>query len=1063
MTIYDNGYDKLLVRGEGDTTVPQNEVNQNIDLGVLANPLADLGSYTGGITNLTTDVTSSQSLTSGATPAIIWFGKTTFDDTTSGYRFGVDEDGEYKHSVGDASGGWDWNVTTADTLTITGTIYATSGVIGGWTISSTTLSSGTTNIVLDSSNKGIYINDSTFGNAGIQLEYNSGTPRAYIGDGSTYFFNFDGTNISWGASATTLSTAGLLTTTSALIGGWSVVTGYIYSLQSGTPSSSPTDGVVMASGNEGLIVYEDAAKRAEIGYLSSGVYGVKVYDTGGSNVIFEASDTQQKMAGWYFTTTTLATDATANNANVLIDSGNSLIRLGPTSGTTISVDGANQKIESSDYVSGYAGAGFTLSANLLEVGNIACRGIIRTAVFQKDIISAVGGNVAILDADVLDTDMTALDASTLTIEGNTTFAVNDILRIKDGTDDEWLLVTNIASAPTYTVTRDQAGVYAADSNPAWKKGASVVNYGASGEGGVYMTASETNAPYLSVFSHAGSPWTTITTHLRMGNLNGYLGYAADTYGLGIGSSSASQANLTFDTTNGIRLRTATTDKIVLDNSGNAFFAGTITVGDGTNTSGILSLNHAATKGDTYISGGTVDASTWTATSGFIMGVDDSDSDKVKFYLGTSGSALDWNVTSANTLTVTGAITATSGSITGAFTIGTSGSLSSGQSAYNTGTGYWFEYNGGTPRFSVGDGTTANSLLWTGTDLLVKGSPLANNDVYGDGSDGDVTISSNTNLTRDMFYNNLTISASYTLNPSGYRIFVKNTLTIAATAYIARNGNNGGNATNGSGFNPGTAGAAGAALAAGSIIGGIQGVAGGNGGAGGTSVGPLGGTNGSAGTTGNDAAKSIGSDGKAGVSGGGGGSYGGAGGGSGGGAGAKGSQTGTVYNTVKSAMSAFYLSDSQSSTWTNFTNTAGTGGSGGGGGGGSGATGGDYGGGGGGGGGSGTTGGVIWIAAKTLVNEGAITATGGAGGNGGNGANGNAHGGGGGGGGAGSGGGGGVVVVIYSNTSGSGTITASGGSAGSIGTKGTGAGGGNNGTDGTAGSAGNDGVVLELEV
>ena len=426
---------------------------------------------------------------------------------------------------------------------------------------------------------------------------------------------------------------------------------------------------------------------------------------------------------------------------IILDGTNKRIDVGTAN--KIFIDGANKRIQSDNYVSGYAGAGFHLSDNLLEVGNIACRGLIRTAVFQKDVISVMGGNFAVLDGDVLDADMTALDASTLTIKGITTFAVGDILRIKDGTDDEWLEIalgggiidnynesnqnndfslinstnwqefgqtfTNIASntlssckfyikkfgSPTgtatmiiyehtgtygvdglptgailatsdsidvsvlttshqlitfnfsgankitldantyyciaingrsiigdgsnyivagldnsspshsgnsfyynaggytandaydaifyvyatnlnsYKITRDKVAAYSADSNPTWKKGATVVNYKQSGDGGVYMTASDTNAPYLSVFSHSGSPWTDLATKLRIGNLNGYLGYAADNYGIGIGSSAGTDANLVFDPTNGIRIRNGTTDKITLDNSGNVIFSGIV--------------------------------------------------------------------------------------------------------------------------------------------------------------------------------------------------------------------------------------------------------------------------------------------------------------------------------------------------------------------------------------------------------------------------------------------------------------------------------------------------------
>jgi len=56
-------------------------------------------------------------------------------------------------------------------------------------------------------------------------------------------------------------------------------------------------------------------------------------------------------------------------------------------------------------------------------------------------------------------------------------------------------------------------------------------------------------------------------------------------------------------------------------------------------------------------------------------------------------------------------------------------------------------------------------------------------IYGTGVDGDVTVSSNTSLTSDMFYNNLTIADNITLNPNGYRIFVKNALSMGNASVI----------------------------------------------------------------------------------------------------------------------------------------------------------------------------------------------------------------------------------------------------------------------------------------
>ena len=49
--------------------------------------------------------------------------------------------------------------------------------------------------MLDATNESISIKNSTFGNQGIQLEYNSGTPRFYVGNGTNSFVKFDGTDV----------------------------------------------------------------------------------------------------------------------------------------------------------------------------------------------------------------------------------------------------------------------------------------------------------------------------------------------------------------------------------------------------------------------------------------------------------------------------------------------------------------------------------------------------------------------------------------------------------------------------------------------------------------------------------------------------------------------------------------------------------------------------------------------------------------------------------------------------------------------------------------------------
>jgi hypothetical protein len=64
--------------------------------------------------------------------------------------------------------------------------------------------------------------------------------------------------------------------------------------------------------------------------------------------------------------------------------------------------------------------------------------------------------------------------------------------------------------------------------------------------------------------------------------------------------------------------------------------------------------------------------------------------------------------------------------------------------------------------------------------------LGGDEIYGFGQDGDVTLTANTSLSRDMYYDDLTINSGVTLDTNGYRVFVRGTLTFAdSTSKIGR--------------------------------------------------------------------------------------------------------------------------------------------------------------------------------------------------------------------------------------------------------------------------------------
>lgn len=203
-----------------------------------------------------------------------------------------------------------------------------------------------------------------------------------------------------------------------------------------------------------------------------------------------------------------------------------------------------------------------LTANDMTANNLVITGNIQSAVFQYDVVSAIGGQLLIANADVLDLDMTALDASTLKTRGNTTFAVSDILIIRTldpaGTGtikEEYLRVTDISAAPIYTVARDLAGTFTSNQNPAWIAGTAIVKLGESNLTDTYaggwlkLIGEGTNAPYYSVIARNGVAYNAYAEIARFGNLNGIGGFSADSYGIYVGNNSTGNY-MQYDTTSG---------------------------------------------------------------------------------------------------------------------------------------------------------------------------------------------------------------------------------------------------------------------------------------------------------------------------------------------------------------------------------------------------------------------------------------------------------------------------------------------------------------------------------
>lgn len=323
--------------------------------------------------------------------------------------------------------------------------------------------------------------------------------------------------------------------TQQIMASWKFDQTYLYSLVGGAPAAAPSDGLVLEGGATArVIAYENTEKRLEVGYLAAGKYGIKGYADDGATMVFEISDDYISLAGWTFTNTTLSA------ANISLLSGaDPLITVGVNADWKIEIGGTagSERIGSHTFTSGPLGVGWQIDSTTgrAEFQDIIARGKISTAVFEHDVISAVGGYLIVSNSDVLAVDMTAADASTLTIDGDTTFSLNEILRIKDGVDDEWLQVINVGAAPTYTVTRDLAASYGADANPIWKKGTAVVSTNVANGGYIFMDTSSANSPFMDIVLRNSATYDDLTIKVRLGDLTDItdtdFGIAPSGYGL----------------------------------------------------------------------------------------------------------------------------------------------------------------------------------------------------------------------------------------------------------------------------------------------------------------------------------------------------------------------------------------------------------------------------------------------------------------------------------------------------------------------------------------------------
>jgi len=374
-----------------------------------------------------------------------------------------------------------FHLTSTGDVTMSGTITAEAGYIAGWQIVGNKLSGS--NVTLDAAGAGLYKSDTdpdAYPTTGYYIDFTPGT-NYYIRMGPHFAVSSSGILIASGAQiegqltastglianwnigsdaiykyttsntwtgmsstgptrffagATTLAASssapfnvkesGEITASSGLVGGWSLASNSLISPNSRiTMSANP--------GNERITVRKSTGSPADtnfemvrIGEISDAagdLYGIKVYD--GTGVYND--DTKQgqvvllgeqgnMIGGWEITDTQIRTIPDAGFGGQFAEG---------ESGLVIHSSG---RLESADFATNLKGWRIdSLGNGTAEFENARIRGTLSTAVFEKESVNVVGGQLMVANSSALG----ALKSGSIIIAGAETASASDVTMSMD--------------------------------------------------------------------------------------------------------------------------------------------------------------------------------------------------------------------------------------------------------------------------------------------------------------------------------------------------------------------------------------------------------------------------------------------------------------------------------------------------------------------------------------------------------------------------------------------------------------------------------------------------------
>jgi hypothetical protein len=429
-------------------------------------------------------------------------GNSRFRVQTNEFLLGVS--GSTKNYISGSNGNLEisssnFTLSSSGQVILTGTITAAAGgTIGGFTIGSTAISIGNTSsddnfVSIDSGNRKFRIGQKTSltdNKTGIHI----GADGIALGASSVFKVEDDGT----------------LTASQGTIGGFTITSTELFSLDSGTPDSSPNNGITIdttgGSNSKAVIrVFDGTTENAALGNFASNKFGIKAIE--GEIGGFEINSTE---------------------------------------------------IKTSDFAPGVKGLRLTSADNgKLEVEEAVIRGTLRTTVFEKESVNAVGGQLLIANSTTITGSQQVGTGDTkIQVANASGFVADEFIIAKkfnaSGFTTEIMKITNVsrvdASSDTnfsgsITVLRAQGTSDPGTNSPqgvpdeqvllgktggsgasaqTYEPGQVLVSTGKNNTGFIKLNANpnDTDTPYMDIVERNGTGVYDMDLKVRLGDLSG---------------------------------------------------------------------------------------------------------------------------------------------------------------------------------------------------------------------------------------------------------------------------------------------------------------------------------------------------------------------------------------------------------------------------------------------------------------------------------------------------------------------------------------------------------------